>query len=155
MFHMDLMRNDVNYQYTKQLIINKMKNIDLIDPLPRQKLSTTTTSASSISLVERMSAFKKSLLNSVDVKISPSLSSQPLSVDSEIFTFLNLVRENESAEFQSFWKANHSSLPRLSQMARIFNVVPATSTYLEQMFSVAGAVKNIRRASLSSLSLRS
>ncbi|CAF1430507.1 unnamed protein product [Rotaria sordida] len=155
MFHLDLMRNDIDYQYTKQLIINKMKNMDLIDPFPRQKLPTTATSASSVSLAERMSAFKTSLLNSVDVKISSSLSSQPLSIDSEIFTFLNLVRENEGVEFQSFWKVNHSSLPRLSQMARIFNVVPATSTYLEQMFSVAGAVKNIRRASLSSLSLRS
>ena len=54
-----------------------------------------------------------------------------------------------------FWKANSGVLPRLSQLVRIFNVVPATSTYLEQMFSVAAAVKNIRRASLSSLSLRS
>ncbi|CAF3345533.1 unnamed protein product [Rotaria sp. Silwood2] len=132
-----------------------MKNIDLVNPYLPEQSAATITAPLSVSLADRMSSFKKNLLNSADVKFSTSLSSQSLTIDSEIFTFINLVRENEEMEFQLFWKTHSSSLPRLSQMARIYNVVPATSTYLEQMFSVAGAVKNIRRASLSSLSLRS
>ncbi|CAF4541582.1 unnamed protein product, partial [Rotaria magnacalcarata] len=59
-------------------------------------------------------------------------------------TFLNLIRDNEMINFQTFWESNYRNLPRLSQLARRYNVVPATSVYLEQTFSVAGAVKNIR-----------
>ena len=70
-------------------------------------------------------------------------------------TFLNLVRDNELINFQIFWKDHSRTLPRLCQLARRYNVIPTTSVYLEQTFSVPGAIKNVRRASMSSLSLRS
>ena len=57
--------------------------------------------------------------------------------------------------FQTFWKSNYRTLPRLSKLARCYNVIPATSVYVQQAFSIAGAIKNIRRASMSSLTLRS
>ncbi|CAF4264814.1 unnamed protein product, partial [Rotaria magnacalcarata] len=102
-----------------------------------------------------MLVFKSSLMNITNKKAPPPLSLHPVTVDLEMATFLNLIRDNEMINFQTFWKSNYRNLPRLSQLARRYNVVPATSIYLEQTFSVAGAVKNIRRASLSSLSLRS
>ena len=147
------MLNDVDYKHTKQLIIHKMKNMDLVNPYVSQGSTTTTTTSSSVSLGSRMFSLK-TYLHSADIKASIPLSTRPLTIDSEIATFVNLVRENEELEFQSFWKAFSVTLPRLSKIARIYNVVPATSTYLEQL-GVAGAIKNIRRASLSTLSLRS
>lgn len=153
-FHTDLMLNDTDYEYIKQLIIQKMKNIDFVNPYISQQLTTMTKVSLSTSRTSRVFSLKK-YLNSTDIRASTSLSAQPLTIDSEIFTYVNLVRQNEELDFQSFWKTHFISLPRLSQIARIYNVVPATSTYLEQTFSVAGAIKNIRRASLSTLSLRS
>ncbi|CAF3692131.1 unnamed protein product [Rotaria socialis] len=85
----------------------------------------------------------------------PSLSIQPLSADLEIATFLILFRDNESTDFQTFWKNHTRVLPRLSQIARQYNAIPAASVYLEQVFSVTGAIKNIRQASMSSVTLRS
>jgi hypothetical protein len=118
MFHTDLMHYEVDYEYTKKLVIHKMRNINLVNPYPLEQSCVTTTlsssSSSSISLVDRVSTFKKNLLNSANVKMSSSLSSQPLSIDSEIFIFVSLVRENDGVEFQWFWKANSGVLPRLS-----------------------------------------
>ncbi|CAF1373411.1 unnamed protein product [Rotaria magnacalcarata] len=70
-------------------------------------------------------------------------------------TFLILVRDNESIDFQMFWR-NHSSVwPRLSQVARQYNVIPGISVHLEQLFSVAGAINNTRWPSMSPITLRS
>ena len=148
------MLNDVDYEHTKQLIIHKLKNMDLVNPYVSQGSTTTTTTSSSVSLGSRMFSLK-TYLHSGDIKASTPLSTRPLTIDPEIATFVNLVREDEELEFQSFWKVFSVTVPRLSKIARIYNGAPATSTCLEQMFSVAGAIKNIRRASLSTLSLRS
>jgi len=94
-------------------------------------------------------------MNMANKKAPPTLSNQPVSVDLEIATFLNLIRDNQMIKFQTFWKNNSRVLPRLSQLARRYNVIPATALYSEQTFSVASGIKNIRRASMSSLSLRS
>ena len=147
------MLNDVDCEHTKQLIIHKIKNMDLVSLYVLQGPAPTTTTSSSVSLGSRMFSLKR-YLHSADIKASTPLSAGSLTVDSEIVTFVNLVRENGALKFQSFWKAHSVSLPRLSKIARIYNVVPATSAYLEQMFSVARAMKNIRRASLLTSSLR-
>ncbi|CAF5218188.1 unnamed protein product, partial [Rotaria magnacalcarata] len=117
--------------------------------------SSTSQALSSTTNSDRMMSFKSSLMNVTRKKASPPLSFQPVSVDLEMAIFLNLIRDNESMDFQMFWKNNARALPRLNQLARRYNIIPATSVYLEQQFSVAGAIKNIRRASMSSLSLRS
>ena len=99
--------------------------------------------------------FKPSLMTAIRKQASPPLSVQQLSVDLEIVTFLILIRDNESIYFKSFWKNYTRALPWLSQVAVQNNEIPVTSVWLEQVFSVADAIKNIQQASMSSVTLRS
>jgi hypothetical protein len=110
---------------------------------------------SSTLVADRLQALKTSLLTIVKKKASPPLASKPLSTDSELTSFLSSVRDNEGIDYQTFWKTHYRSFPRIAQLAHKYNAVPATSVYSEQLFSVGGAIKNTRRASLSSSSLRS
>jgi hypothetical protein len=147
--------NKDDYETAKRAVLDNMQRMDpagfdipVVSSSNKSYLSSTTTP-------DRMLAFKSSLMSIANNEAPPPLSIHPVTVNLEMATFLNLIRDNELINFQTFWKSNYSALPRLSQLARRCNVVPATSVYLEQTFSVASAVKNIRRASLSSLSLRS
>ena len=47
-----------------------------------------------------------------------------------------------------FWKANQSSFPLLSKVARCIHSIPATSAATEWQFSGAGVVINERRTNL-------
>ncbi|CAF2789011.1 unnamed protein product [Rotaria sp. Silwood2] len=156
LFHGDLILNKNDYETAKRVITNNMQQMDTTTPDISTMLPSTTLQAlSSATNSDRMMSLKCSLMNVANKKASPPLSFQPVNVDLEMATFLTLIRDNESINFQTFWKNNAHALPRLSQLARRYNVIPATSVYLEQAFSVAGAIKNLRRASMSSLSLRS
>ncbi|CAF2094555.1 unnamed protein product [Rotaria magnacalcarata] len=156
LFHGDLILYKEDYEAAKQLLTQNMQQMDLTSPDTSTIFSSSTSQAlSSTTNSDRMMSFKSSLMNVTRKKASPPLSFQPVSVDLEMAIFLNLIRDNESMDFQMFWKNNARALPRLNQLARRYNIIPATSVYLEQQFSVAGAIKNIRRASMSSLSLRS
>ena len=155
LFHGDLILNKDHYETTKRFVMEEMQRIDSIPPDYSFHSSEMKTNSSSLRSNDRMLALKSSLLNITNKKASPPLNVQPATVDLEMVTFLNLVRENEMVNFQLFWESNSASLPRLSQLVRRYNVVPATSSYSERTFSVAGAVKNVRRASMTSLALRS
>ncbi|CAF3638409.1 unnamed protein product [Rotaria socialis] len=133
-FHADLTSNKDDYETAKQIVMKAMQQIDLIVP-----------GASGV----------PSLTESRGKTHYHHLSIQPLSADLEIATFLILFCDNESTDFQTFWKNHTRVLPRLSQIARQYNAIPAASVYLEQVFSVTGAIKNIRQASMSSVTLRS
>lgn len=150
------MSNNDDYEQAKRLIEEEMHNFDLTSSgHPTSSVSSTASDAQPTLIADRLQALKTSLLTIVNKKASPSLASKPMSIASELTSFLSSVRDNEGLDFQTFWKAHARSFPRLAQVARKYNAVPATSVYAEQLFSVGGAVKNIRRASLSSLSLRS
>ncbi|CAF3811865.1 unnamed protein product [Rotaria socialis] len=129
-----LTSNKDDYETAKQIVMKAMQQIDLIVP-----------GASGV----------PSLTESRGKTHYHHLSIQPLSADLEIATFLILFCDNESTDFQIFWKNHTRVLPRLSQIARQYNAIPAASVYLEQVFSVTGAIKNIRQASMSSVTLRS
>ena len=155
-FHSDLIPYTDDYEMAKQVVIEAMQQIDLLMPGASAMYSSIESrdSSSATNLAPAM-LFKLSLMNITRKQASPPLSIQPLSVDLEMATFLILIRNNESIDFQRFWKNHTRVLPRLSQVARQYNVISATSVYLEQAFSIAGAIKNIRRASMSSVTLRS
>ncbi|CAM4988101.1 unnamed protein product, partial [Rotaria socialis] len=156
LFHGDIILYKEDYEAAKQLLTQNMQQMDLMPSDTSAIFSSSTSQAlSSIINSDRMMSFKSSLMNVTKKKASPPLSFQPVSVDLEMAIFLNLIRDNESMDFQMFWKNNARTLPRLNQLVRRYNIIPATSVYLEQQFSEAGAIKNIRRASMSSLSLRS
>ena len=150
------MLNKNDYETAKHTVTEHMQQMDLIVPdMPTISLSTTSLAVQPTISANRMLAYKSSLMNIANKKAPLLLSFQPVTVELEMASFLNLIRDNEMINFQAFWKTNHHALPRLSQLVRRYNVIPAISIYLEQTFSVAGAIKNVRRASMSSLSLRS
>ena len=91
MSHTGLMLNDADYEHTKQLIIHEIKSTDLVNPYLSQESATTTIAPLSVSLGSRMFSLKKYLHN-VDIKVSTLLSTQPSTINSEIFTFVNVVR---------------------------------------------------------------
>ena len=157
LFHADLLMNQGDYETAKHTLLREMHQMDaIVANLSTISSSTTSRALSSTTTnSNRMLSFKSSLMNMNKKKAAASLSNRPVGVDLEMATFLNLVRDHELINFQIFWKDHSRTLPRLSQLARRYNVIPATSVYLEQTFSVAGAIKNVRRASMSSLSLRS
>ena len=150
------MLNKNDYATVKHVVMEYMQQMDLNVP-DMSTFSSSTTLSSNISTVSsnRMLAFKSSIMNIANKKPPRPLSFQPITVDLEMAAFLNLIRDNEMINFHAFWKNNHHTLPRLSQLVRRYNVIPATSVYMEQTFSVAGAIKDVRRASMSSMSLRS
>ncbi|CAF3973102.1 unnamed protein product [Rotaria sp. Silwood1] len=156
LFHGDLMLNKKDYETAKCVVMEDMQRISLTaSDISASPSSSTSSILSTTTASNRMVEFKSSLMAIAKKKTSIPLSFQPITPDLEMAAFLNLVRDNELMNFQLFWKTNCRALPRLSQLVRRYNVVPATSVYLEQTFSVAGAIKNLRRASMSSLSLRS
>jgi phenylpropionate dioxygenase-like ring-hydroxylating dioxygenase large terminal subunit len=156
LFHADLLMNKDDYETAKKVVTENMQEIDVTSPdISTSLLSTTLQASLSTPSSNRMKTLKSSLMNTTNKKASPPLSFQPISVELEMATFLNLIRDNEMTDFQTFWKTHSRTLPRLSQITRRYNVIPATSVYSEQLFSVAGAIKHIRRASMSSLTLRS
>ena len=52
-----------------------------------------------------------------------------------------------------WWKSNKTQFPILSKLARIYLVIPATSTPTERLFSEAGNVMTIKRTQLASNTL--
>lgn len=155
-FHGDLLSYKEDYDIAKRVVIEAMEQVDLLTSDGSTMFSSNESRNSSTTAnTAPIMFFKSNFMNMTGKKASAPLSLQPLTVDLEIATFLILVRDNESIDFQVFWKSHARVLPRLSQVARQYNVIPGTSVYLEQLFSVAGAIKNIRRASTSSITLRS
>ena len=150
------MSNAEDYEKAKQVVFSGMQQIDLAtSSVPIISSSSNTVMSASTTATNRMMSFKSTLMRTTNEKPPPPLSCQPLSIDLETAAFLNLIRENQSTGFESFWKNNSRTLPRLSQLVRRYNVTLATSVYLEQTFSVAGAIKTTRRTSMSSVVLRS
>ena len=102
-FHPNLIPYEDDYEMAKQVVIEAMQQIDLLmpDASAMYSLIESRDSSSATNLAPAM-LFKLSLMNITRKQASPPLSIQPLSVDLEMATFLILVRDNESIDFQSF-----------------------------------------------------
>lgn len=121
-------------------------------PLPRAvslPVQVETTASKAVSLKNLLSTtMGQQQQQTVDLK--------PLSIEAELQNYLQLVSPgNPVSDFTSFWSQHQSSLPRLSQLARKFNIVPATSVCSERTFSKAGFVSRKQRTRLTSASLQS
>ena len=81
-----------------------------------------------------------------------STGSRRLTIDEEISFYIKAVHTAD--EFQFFWKHHQSTLPRLSNLVRRYNICPATSVASESTFSIAGYLNRKQRSSLSSTAMR-
>ncbi|CAF1957957.1 unnamed protein product [Rotaria magnacalcarata] len=155
-FHGDLIAYKEDYEMAKRVVMEAMQQTDPLEPDASAVLSyDESRNSSSTANAAHIMLFKSNFMNITGKQASAPLSIQPLTADFEMAAFFILVRDNESIDFRMFWRNHSCVLPRLSQVARQYNVSPGTSVYLEQLFSVAGAIRNIRQASMSSITLRS
>ena len=70
------------------------------------------------------------------------------SPEEEVEHFLRMVDEPANTNPLLWWRKNQSQFPKLAKLARQYLAVPATSTPSERVFSKAGTVVNVKRASL-------
>lgn len=72
----------------------------------------------------------------------------------EIQTYLSLSLMNEETDPLEWWKVNESQFPHLSQMARDYLPIPATSVPSEQSFSVGKNLITDKRNCLAGKTIR-
>ena len=139
----------------KKLIYKKLNNVS-IDHLTVSSSSmssttsktTTTTTAPSL-ILNPLNKLATICGHSMFLSVTTRKS---LSLDEEISLY---IKEAQSAvDFKSFWVAHTNELPRLSNLVRRVNVIPATSVASEAVFSVANFLQRKQRSSLSSKTLR-
>jgi hypothetical protein len=75
-----------------------------------------------------------------------------ITLDEEISMYINAVQSADN--FQQFWRQHGEQLPRLANLVRRMNMIPATSVSSEALFSVAAFIQRKQRLSLSSRTLR-
>jgi hypothetical protein len=57
-------------------------------------------------------------------------------------------------DFQTFWKSYSNEIPRLANLNRRFNSIPATSVASESTFSIAGFISRKERSGICSSNLK-
>ena len=75
-----------------------------------------------------------------------------MTLDEEISTYVKSAISIEN--FQEFWIENGKRLPRLANLVRTVNIIPATSISSVALFSVASYINRKQRSSLSSKTIR-
>jgi len=59
-----------------------------------------------------------------------------------------VLTEDEKMSAVLYWKRHCEAYPHLSQIAKVYLMLSASSVPIESMFSLAGLVKNSRRSSV-------
>lgn len=140
--------NDADRKAAKKLIFKKLdkSNVSQVNSSSSARSSSTVTKASEPSALEKLAILcgqKKS---------SSATREKIMTLDEEISSYIKAAKS--VTDFQEFWVTHGTELPRLSNLVRRVNVIPATSVASEALFSVAGFIQRKQRASLSSRTLR-
>lgn len=69
--------------------------------------------------------------------------------EKEIDKFISLPLLSQDQNTLEWWKSNHGQYPNLTNLAKIYLCVSATSVPAERVFSTAGLIVNSQRSSLS------
>jgi hypothetical protein len=112
--------------------------------------SLATTDRSNKAFTSKMDA--KERLKQLAGSSSSDTPTRGLTVADEFSLFCQAIKGASS--FKAFWVANRRNFPRLVELARKYNIVPATSVASESAFSIAGFIARKQRTSLSSTTLR-
>ena len=145
--------NDDERKAAKKIIFRKLNN-STDRPAVLSSLSTTTTTSpttTSTSTTIKLNPLQKLALV-CGRTISPSTGKKSMTLDEEISSYVKAAKS--AANFEEFWFLHQDHFPRLSNLVRTINVIPATSVASESLFSVANFLQRKQRSSMSSTTLR-
>ena len=150
---------DEDKRQAKRLIINEGSSHTLISsPSTNSHDHQLSIAASNVSSSSTSTSTSRTKLKLFREKCG--LSSEPRPATKQISSIKQEVSRFESIEldayedFSSFWRQNCSILPNLSNMARRYACLPATSVPSESSFSVAGYLVRKTRMSLTPKNLK-
>ena len=146
--------NDSDRKMAKKIIFRKLNNTSgthmILSSLSPITTTTTTTTTPAVTTVKLNPLEKLAFI--CGRTISSSTVKKPITLDEEISCYIKAAKSADN--FQEFWISRHKQLPRLSNLVRRTNVIPATSVASEALFSVASFLHRKQRSSLSSKTLR-
>ncbi|CAF1510336.1 unnamed protein product [Didymodactylos carnosus] len=125
----------------KKLIFRKLANASIHH-------NTLSSSSTPQTTTTKSNAFQKLAVACVRVLPSSISATKTMTLDEEISNYIKLAKSVDN--FQEFWVVNAKQLPRLANLVRRVNVIPAT----EAFFSIANFIQRKQRSSLSLQTLR-
>jgi hypothetical protein len=138
--------DDSDRKAAKKLIFRRLNNSSIhLTTLSNLRTPQTTTTT-------KLNALQK--LAAVCGRILPTSTTTraTMTLDEEISTYIKSAISVEN--FQEFWMEHGKQLPRLANLVRTVNIIPATSISSEALFSVASYINRKQRSSLSSQTIR-
>jgi hypothetical protein len=142
---------DDDRKLAKKIIFKKLNNTSGRHMMLPSSSSSTTTTTTPAATTVKLNPLEK-LAFVCGRTISPLTVKKPMTLDEEISCYIKAAKSANN--FQEFWTLHHTHLPRLSNLVRRTNVIPATSVTSEALFSVASFLQRKQRSSLSSKTLR-
>lgn len=137
--------NQSQLDVVKEELLNKLCFLSVVDPESTlsESLSTEPPKKKSKLSLGALTSLKKS------EQPSPGLSSSPRDrLSKEIKTYLMYPVINGDEDPLKWWQRNRSNFPLLSQLARKYLCIQASSSPSERLFSKAGLISVPSRALL-------
>ncbi|CAF4269856.1 unnamed protein product [Rotaria magnacalcarata] len=148
------LREDENFIETaKKLIVIKHKDQIMTSSHVTNSCSTRLLSKNDNN--KPLRAIESFLVNceaSFSSNSSSTSENNTFTIQQEIGYYTSSI--DRETDFESFWKINQQNLPGLTNLARYYCMMPATSVASESAFSVAGYIQRKTRSSLSPTTLR-
>lgn len=145
--------------------MNKLKSMNFSSInnglLPSNQQPTTANSTSTMSSGNTSSQSNSHLLDQFTqlcgLTTATTAASQPVMLripthDEELSWYVSEAKQG--GDFQMFWSKHNGQLPRLSELARRYCLIPASSVASEAAFSRAGYIQRKQRSSLSPKALQ-
>ena len=140
--------DDNDRKSAKKIIFKKLNNSALrpttMSPLPSLQATTPPTT--------KMTPLQKLAAICGRQSATSTTAASTITLDEEISMYVNATLSTN--DFQQFWIEHGKQLPRLANLVRRVNIIPATSVSSEALFSVATFLQRKQRSSLSSQTLR-
>ncbi|CAF2053132.1 unnamed protein product [Rotaria magnacalcarata] len=116
----------------------------------RRSQPSTNSSTKTISTTDRLKAFREKC-GIIETSSAP-VKSKTITLRQELIKYETFDKNEQS--FASFWKKYVNLLPQLSNMARRYGSVPASSVPCESSFSIANHIVRKTRTSLTPKNLK-
>ena len=137
---------DHDRKAAKKLIFRRLNNSS-VRPTSLPSSSTSQATTTKLNALQKLAVACGRILST-----SGTTTHSPMTLDEEVSSYIKLAKDKD--DFQNFWMTNGKVLPRLSNLVRTVNVIPATSISSEALFSVANYINRKQRSSLSSKTIR-